>query len=102
LKVIKGMVGLQGVVLPEKYFKFLSTLEGKWFEFGTVYENINGKDKTTVFVLVGLFVVLYFKNSNFKLQEFKPTYLNLTFTLVLFIMATSMMSRVSEFLYFNF
>ena len=102
LKVIKGMVGLQGVVLPEKYFKFLSTLEGKWFEFGTVYENINGKGKTTVFVLVGLFVVLYFKNSNFKLQEFKPTYLNLTFTLVLFIMATSMMSRVSEFLYFNF
>lgn len=102
LKVIKGMVGLQGVVLPEKYFKFLSTLEGKWFEFGTVYENINGKDKTTAFVFVGLFVVLYFKNSNLKLQEFKPTYLNLAFTLVLFIMATSMMSRVSEFLYFNF
>lgn len=102
LKVLKGMVGLRGVVLPEKYFKFLSAFEEKWFEYGSVYENINGKDQTTAYILVALFVVLFFKNSNIKLQQFKPSYLNLAFTLVLFIAATSMMSRVSEFLYFNF
>ena len=95
-------MGLRGVVLPEKYFKFLSAFEEKWFEYGSVYENINGKDQTTAYILVALFVVLFFKNSNIKLQQFKPSYLNLAFTLVLFIAATSMMSRVSEFLYFNF
>jgi len=102
IKVLKGMFGMSGVVLPEKYFGFLSSYAGKLFEYGNVYANISGKDKTTAFIIIAFIIVLWFKNSNEKTKLFKPTYWNLAFVLVLFLTAVSMMSRVSEFLYFNF
>jgi D-alanyl-lipoteichoic acid acyltransferase DltB (MBOAT superfamily) len=102
MKVLGAMFSLDNVVLPEKYFKFLADFSDVYFTYGLVYENIMGKDKTTVFLLIGFLFVLLFKSSYTKLQEFKPTYLSLSFTIIVFLTAVSMMSTVSEFLYFNF
>ena len=102
MKVLGGMFSLDNVVLPEKYFKFLASFQEHYFTYGAVYVNISGKDKTTAFLVIGFFFVLYFKSSYTKMLEFKSSYFSLVFTVIIFLTAVSMMSTVSEFLYFNF
>lgn len=53
-------------------------------------------------LLLVFVVVLYAKNSMQLRETFKPGYRTMIITSVLFFYAVSMMSRVSEFLYFNF
>jgi len=96
------MFSLNNVVLPGKYLKFLASFQEHYFTYGVVYENISGKDKTTAFLLIGFIFILYFKSSYTKMLEFKSSYFSLVFTVIIFLTAVSMMSTVSEFLYFNF
>ncbi|MDY0117313.1 MAG: MBOAT family protein, partial [Sulfurimonadaceae bacterium] len=70
--------------------------------FGHVFENIDGKNKTITFLVLAFILILKFKNSMFFRDNFIPNYINLVFTFVLLFTAMSMMSTVSEFLYFNF
>ena len=100
--VIYGMIGKNGIILSEKYSKYLGNIHNEIIQFGTVYEHINGKAQTTVYIIFGFIMVLTLKNSMQLLENFKPNWLNLIFTLTIFLTAVSMMSRVSEFLYFNF
>ena len=102
LKVLKGMFGFNGLMLPEKYAGKLTFLSEYGVEFGTVFADINGKAQTTAYIILGLIIVLFFKNAMQWRESFIPTRLNLIFSIVLFLTALSMMSRVSEFLYFNF
>jgi len=96
------MFSLDNVVLPEKYFKFLAEYNEVYFRFGTVYDNILGKDKTTIFIITALFLVLIFKNSMEKMIKFKPNYLNLLLTFTFIIYSVFQLNKISEFLYFNF
>ena len=100
--VINGMIGGNGIMLPEKYAKYVGIVQESILQFGTVYEHINGKSQTTTYLILGFIMVLVLKNSMQLVEEFKPNRLNLLFTLALFLTGVSMMSRVSEFLYFNF
>ncbi len=102
IEMFKGMFGMHGFMLPEKFQRQLSFLQAPGVEFGTVYANIDGKTETTVYLVAGLVVVTALKNSMDMISDFKPTKWNMVFSLSLFITAVSMMSRVSEFLYFNF
>jgi len=102
IKVLSAMFSLENIVLPEKYFKFLSSMQDHYFTYGNVYANIDGASKTTTFLILAIIFVLIFKSSYAKMQEFKLNYLSLGFVLALFLTAVSMMSTVSEFLYFNF
>ena len=101
-KVLSAMFSLDNIVLPEKYFKFLASMQEHYFTYGDVYSNIDGKSQTTTFILLAIVFVLIFKSSYAKMEEFKLNYLSLGFVLALFLTAVSMMSTVSEFLYFNF
>jgi len=100
--IFAGMTGMHGLLLPERYESALSFLHQTGVEFGTVFEHINGKAQTLVFIVLAFIFVLKFQNSMQIMKAFKPTTLNLAFSLVLLITAVSMISRVSEFLYFNF
>ncbi|MDY0328530.1 MAG: MBOAT family protein [Arcobacteraceae bacterium] len=102
IKVLSSMFSLDNVVLSEKYFKFLANFNEHYFTYGNVYENIMGKDKTTAFIILAIVFVLIFKTSYTKMQEFSPTYWSLAFVIVVFFTAVSLVSQVSEFLYFNF
>ena len=101
-EMFNGMMGLHGIMLPEKFYKLLTFLHLPGIEFGTVFANINGRTETTVYLVIGLIIVTGLRNSMQMISDFKATKLNLVFSLSLFITAVSMMSRVSEFLYFNF
>ncbi|MGJ0312874.1 MBOAT family protein, partial [Aliarcobacter cryaerophilus] len=102
IKVLGSMFSLDNVVLPEKYFKFLAEYNEVYFRFGTVYDNILGKDKTTIFIITALFLVLIFKNSMEKMIKFKPNFLNLLLTFMFIIYSIFQLNKISEFLYFNF
>lgn len=100
--IMSGMIGANGLMLPEKYSKHLSFLNDSIIHFGTVFERINGREQTAAYIILAFIIVLTLKNSMQKWESHKLTRLNLLFTVTLFLAALSMMSRASEFLYFNF
>ncbi|MCT7523370.1 MBOAT family protein, partial [Aliarcobacter cryaerophilus] len=103
MKVLGSMFSLDNVVLPEKYFKFLAEYNDIYFKFGTVYDNILGKDKTTIFIITALFLVLIFKNSmEFKNIFYRKSYILAILSIISTYYCLSNMSKYTEFLYFNF
>ena len=103
IKVLSSMFSLDNVVLPQKYFKFLAEYNEVYFSFGTVYENIVGESKTTTFILVGFLVVLAFKNSmEFKKIFFKSPIVYMIISIIIMAYTVSIMTKFTEFLYFNF
>jgi len=100
--MFRAMFNENGLVLSEKYFSFLAHWQEKYFTYANVYPHIEGHSRTTLFILLAFFIVLYFKNSTAFLKGFKSTNASLLYGMFLFLIATSFMSRVSEFLYFNF
>jgi len=102
LSMFSSMFGANGLILSEKYFSFLSAFEGNIFVFSHVYPHIEGNSLTTVSIILAMIIVLVFKNSTQFLNEFVSTNRSLLFGMFLFLIATSFMSRISEFLYFNF
>jgi D-alanyl-lipoteichoic acid acyltransferase DltB (MBOAT superfamily) len=102
IKVLKGMFGFSGFMLPEKYADKLSFLAEYGVEFGTVFEAIQAKPKILIFLLLAFIIILKFKNSMYYKDNFQTNWKNLLITLVFLFTAISMLSNVSEFLYFNF
>jgi D-alanyl-lipoteichoic acid acyltransferase DltB (MBOAT superfamily) len=100
--MFRAMLNENGLVLSEKYFAFLSHWQNEFFTYANVYPHIEGHTTTTLSILLAFFIVLYFKNSTAFLKTFKSTNASLLYGMFLFLIATSFMSRVSEFLYFNF
>ena len=80
IKVLKGLVGLNGLGLS-------SIMEFK-------------------FIILGLFIVLlitvFTKNSIEKIETFKADFKTLLFASLIFSISIIFLTRVSEFLYFNF
>ena len=96
MKVFGSMFSFDNVVLPEKYFKFLIEYSDQYFKYGEVYENILGKDKTTIFIVLGLITVLAFKNSMEKMISFKSTYFNLLVSFIFIIYSIFQLNKISE------
>ncbi len=101
IKVLQGMF-YGNIILPEKYAHKFAFLNDYNVNFGQVFESINGKPKTLVFIIVSFFIILKFKNTMYYRTTFITNYRNLIFLLLLLFTSVSMMSIVSEFLYFNF
>jgi len=58
--------------------------------------------KELIVLLLVFFLVIFFKNSNQKVNEFKPTLFNAFWIFSLLFIAMYYLHRPSEFLYFNF
>ena len=102
IKVLSGMVGLNGIRLPEVFGVKFPALQNLGFEFGNSLINIRGNKDTLVWVAVTMLFVLIFKNTVELRKNFVPSYYTLTITVFCFLTAFFMLSEVSEFLYFNF
>jgi D-alanyl-lipoteichoic acid acyltransferase DltB (MBOAT superfamily) len=102
IKVLKGMSGASGVVLPTALSSKLAFLSEYGVEFGKFIEHIGGSILTLIWTFVGFVIVLFFKNSMEKMHTFKLTNTTALFTAVIFIYTIFSMYKVSEFLYFNF
>jgi len=102
IKVLKGMAGMNGVILPEKLAGPLQFL-GQWnIQFGAGnYPELMSKT-TLLLIFVFLVVVGWFKNSLELKDEFQINFKTVLFSAFFFVVAVLSMNRLSAFLYFNF
>ncbi|QMV44068.1 MBOAT family O-acyltransferase [Cohnella cholangitidis] len=100
-KVLRGMAGLNGIVVPTKLVEALPSLaQLNFLEFGGT--PLNDVSSAFKYIFIGFVLVLGFKNSGQLMEKFKPTWYLLLYTVILFIYSLLNMTKVSEFLYFNF
>jgi alginate O-acetyltransferase complex protein AlgI len=101
-KVLKGMLGMTGIVLPGFLGTKLGFLRSYNVEFGVIMSNIRGTYVTIPVVLFLISVSLWFSNSNEMMAKFKPTVLHILFIGSILVLAILHLSINSEFLYFRF
>ncbi len=111
MKVLNGMLGNSGVVLPERLHRYLSFLTpSESFSFGKVTFHIMGGTTMMVWLFVAFVLVLRCRNSNEKIAYPKLddagvlTRSNAVWYAFLFMFSLLYMSisTYSEFIYFNF
>ena len=102
VKVLKGMVGFNGIVIAEKYNNIFSFLANYGIKFNEVTIHIEGGNKSLCWILFTILFILIFKNSMDLWQKFKFNYRTLFLTLILLVYSILSLNKVSEFLYFNF
>ena len=99
MKVLGSMFSLDNVVLPNSLSDKLAFLDT---EFGEVYLYSDGGTKETIWLILVLILVLIFKNSMEYRNKFKPNILYGFLFLILILTSILNLTKVSEFLYFNF
>lgn len=102
VKVLGGMIGFSGVVISNKFFHLSPFLVNYGVNFDVVTEHINGGDKSLIWILFGIFFILFFKNSMEKINDFSINNKTLFLTIIYFLISILSLNNVSEFLYFNF
>lgn len=99
--ILLGLLGFNGIVLSDKYAEKLSFLLNYHIFFGEWLVHIKG-NKSYTWILAALVMTFLLKNSVYYVNQFKPNIFNLIVTIVISSYAISNMSKISEFLYFNF
>jgi len=104
IKVIKGMIGLNGFVIAEKFEKYLSSFKSIGATFGQVTQNTNFGSEPIGWIIVSFIVVLMFKNSMQVKDKFKYSlYQTIFIAISIWVFYFKSISGIeSQFLYFNF
>jgi D-alanyl-lipoteichoic acid acyltransferase DltB (MBOAT superfamily) len=101
IDVLKGMIGLNQILLPEFLKNYLSNSSYKFVNLGSnILNNIHAD--YGLYLIFGLLVAFLGKSSKSLAEDFRPNYFYLLFTLFLFISSVINLLKVSKFLYFNF
>ncbi|HEY3307935.1 MAG TPA: hypothetical protein VGJ93_05735, partial [Desulfuromonadaceae bacterium] len=101
LSILKGMVGLNGVMLHKSLAK-VKLLSSLGIMFGGWLDAIKGKDETWIMVLVALLIAIAWKNTMEIVDRVRPNWGWFSMLLVISFWALLDMNKVSEFLYFQF
>jgi hypothetical protein len=99
IKVLRGMFGGNGVVLPaklEKYFISSITYSNAWLS------NIYADKYIILELFLAFFIILIFKNTIEIKNNLKFNMYTMLFTTVVIITSLLHLKGVHEFLYFNF
>jgi D-alanyl-lipoteichoic acid acyltransferase DltB (MBOAT superfamily) len=102
IKVLSSMFSLDNIMLPNILESVLPFLNKYGVEFGSFTQNIQGRSFTLVFLIIGFILVLFFENSNKKLDNFKLNFINSFIFVMAFTISLYKLSGYSEFLYFRF
>ena len=90
------------VVLDYHWKESASQLGVKNITFGPWLQNIYAENKVFLYIVVSLLVVTMFKNSNELVEDVRYSKWTALVVSVIFVAAVLNMSKISEFLYFNF
>jgi len=101
-KIIKGMLGLNGILLPKVLYAPLESFGIKGIETGGFLVAIEGSIETLVWICLAFIILFLFKNSNELLKKFQPNLYYGFFYLFITLAAFLKLSGPSEFLYFRF
>ena len=100
LKVIKGMIGMNGVALSAKTTG-LRFLQPYGVRFGGVIEElVSGRSLVVVALLMVL--LLTGRNSTMMAREFRPNLGSVVFAAALAVTSLLSLQKITEFIYFNF
>lgn len=72
MRVLKGMAGLTGIVLPEEWARNLHSLANHGIQFMPWKNVMEGSRDSWLFILGALTICLFFRNSNEMAGRFKP------------------------------
>ncbi|RLA80020.1 MAG: MBOAT family protein [Epsilonproteobacteria bacterium] len=97
IKVLKAMFA-GDLVLNYHWQEKLNFLN---VNFGPWLQNIYANNDIFTWLVVA-FIIIFSKNTSYYMNNFKPSYLNISFIVLISIYALLDMNKVSEFLYFNF
>lgn len=101
LSILEGMAGLNGVMLHKSLAKF-TVLNKFGISFGGWLDAIKGNDQTWIMVLIALLIVLFWKNTMEIIDRLRPAWGWFALLLLVAFWSLLDMSKVSEFLYFQF
>ncbi len=99
--ILKGMAGFNGIMLHKSLEKF-TVLRDAGITFGKWLDAIKGSDETWIMALIAMAIVVFFKNTIEIASRVRPSLGWLTLLLVISFWSLLDMSKVSEFLYFQF
>ncbi|MDD5673378.1 MAG: MBOAT family protein [Chitinivibrionales bacterium] len=102
IRIIKGMIGMHGIVLPAEMAKWCGFLQNAGLTFGPVFWDVKGGKMLPLLIVAFLGIVLWAPNSNELARGFKPSRPRLAFLILMASYALINVYRVKEFLYFNF
>jgi len=98
LNIIRGMLGMNGLVLPRITGSILGFLKDYGVKFDGPQLNIS-----LIYIPIFIILSILFKNSNQIVNSFTPATRNIAATVFLFVVSIITLSAVkSEFIYFNF
>jgi alginate O-acetyltransferase complex protein AlgI len=102
-KVLRGMMGLEGLALPLRLANHLAALSqfGITFEAGYL-EETTASSMAVIWLAAALAVCLLARNSGTRIASFTPNLWYGVVTVVTMSLGVLSLNRVSEFLYFNF
>lgn len=101
--VLSAMFSFDYIVLPGSLKSHLISLKEYGVEFGFMFNHILGSTGQTIgFLVLGFVLTLFFKNSNDNISEFEFSLKSVVLASLAFSVAVLSMTKVSEFLYFNF
>ena len=104
IKVLKGMLGLSGVVLVPRLEHYFHTLSSRGsISFGTVTEHIGGGYEVLLSVAAGFAIIVLLPNSNSYREKTMTLWYILAVSLLFsYAIIKSFASSSEVFLYFNF
>jgi len=102
INLLKGMAGMNGVILPKQFAGALGALTKHGVEFGNYMLNIHAGMEAILAVAFFLLFSLKLRNSNEYVERFRPDIKTAAFVCVLAIYSIGSMNKITEFLYFNF
>lgn len=104
-KVLGGMIGASGIVLPGMLASKLAFLSQYHVQFisNTWLENTGMIEIKDLFTLIGILILtLILKNSHELANNLKPKLVYQLFTIIIFLVGILSLSKISAFLYFQF
>ena len=101
LAMLRGMAGLNGVMLHSSLAKY-PALSRMGITFGGWLDPIKGKDLTLIMVACALLVTAFGKNSMELVSRVRPAWNWFLLLLVVAFWSLLEVSKVSEFIYFQF
>ncbi|MFA9374254.1 MAG: MBOAT family protein [Poseidonibacter sp.] len=102
IKVLSGMIGLNGIIFSDRLLYKVQSLQSFVEANATFFGKLMFGSTPISFITIATFIVLYYDNVVQISQKVKFNYKILFLLLVIVIGTLFNMSKVSEFLYFNF
>jgi alginate O-acetyltransferase complex protein AlgI len=102
VKVVKGMLGINGIGGTEQFTHVLGSLKKFHIAQKHWLGNIDGNAQTLVFILLCLIFSIFYRNSNEMEERFVPNWRNAFILGVISLYAMLNLQKASQFIYFNF